>query len=750
MKKIIKELKSQNILYYIFAFSAVIILIITVMGAYLYHFYYQTIYSDFQAANKEHVRTMMNHHESALQIVEDIGIQIGLSEDITKFDLAKSPEKAGRLKKQMYQYTMVSHFFEMMLYHYHGDMYIYNHSTSAELDFFLEQGCVLELTGGDEFRKELDSREKYLRVLPEQAFTGEWARKYFPFDEKMIVFIQSIAPEFEDTLAFFVPGSYYDTLLEKNPENLRSDFIIGYGKGTADGADSDSRGQVIVSRGGLSAENEELLSLIEPETGQKKVKLGGETCLMTVEEGESGLLYCSLQSMDVFYDKILSGQWGIVMLVIVLAIPTTLFLLIVSRRLIAKIRKLNKMLDTREDNYSISDIESGISMLVASNEQKEKESRLLKKIHFIRNFVRGDYRTEEEIKETGAEAGVLAEGRIFTVVLLGKRSDSNDNKAHLGMLEMIERENGIDGYGIHLVGRGQSLFALFGDTREQLETAMQGIFAVGKESYEEFVMSASGFHTLLTEGPKAYLEADTAFDNRFLQDNSQIIYYKEVKEAQSGDTDVLSDAYLQKLRYAIKSRNREAVSQAITDICRRMTEAKPSLYTFRLIYNDILHILITEWKGQKEEAESLYNVFTLSQCLTIRDFNELLMDACRTVIDSGSQEEPEKGGADVISRATAYLQENFASSQLTMAALADYLEISSVTLAVVFKNSMGIRPSDYLANLRMEHARELLTSTNMLIREISLAVGYEDDHVFTRRFKKYTGMTPGQYREEYS
>ena len=160
MKKIIKELKSQNILHYIFAFSAVVILIITVMGAYLYNFYYQTIYSDFKSANREHVLTLENHHESALQIVEDIGIQIGLSEGITKFDLAKSPQKAVKLEQQLYQYTMVSHFFDMIAYHYHNDTHIYNHSTSVALDYFLEKGCVLGQTDSEQFRKELSAPRK--------------------------------------------------------------------------------------------------------------------------------------------------------------------------------------------------------------------------------------------------------------------------------------------------------------------------------------------------------------------------------------------------------------------------------------------------------------------------------------------------------------------------------------------------------------------------------------------------------------
>ena len=37
---------------------------------------------------------------------------------------------------------------------------------------------------------------------------------------------------------------------------------------------------------------------------------------------------------------------------------------------------------------------------------------------------------------------------------------------------------------------------------------------------------------------------------------------------------------------------------------------------------------------------------------------------------------------------------------------------------------------------------------DQLVKQVSEAVGYEDDHVFIRRFKKYTGKTPGQYRKE--
>ena len=55
-------------------------------------------------------------------------------------------------------------------------------------------------------------------------------------------------------------------------------------------------------------------------------------------------------------------------------------------------------------------------------------------------------------------------------------------------------------------------------------------------------------------------------------------------------------------------------------------------------------------------------------------------------------------------------------------------------------------PLEYLTLLRVERAKELLSSTSLTIREISAQVGYYDPGSFIRRFKQVTGETPLQYR----
>ena len=155
---------------------------------------------------------------------------------------------------------------------------------------------------------------------------------------------------------------------------------------------------------------------------------------------------------------------------------------------------------------------------------------------------------------------------------------------------------------------------------------------------------------------------------------------------------------------------------------------------------------MAEWPGAENEWNQIYNVFTLSRCQTIDDFNELLTEACRMILESETDVKAQQ--TSVAENAMHYMNMHYKEADLNMSMLADYLQISSVTLAVEFKNETGVSPSDYLGSLRMEQAKKLLKETDLLIKEISLAVGYEDDHVFMRRFKKYTGKTPGQYRKE--
>lgn len=63
-----------------------------------------------------------------------------------------------------------------------------------------------------------------------------------------------------------------------------------------------------------------------------------------------------------------------------------------------------------------------------------------------------------------------------------------------------------------------------------------------------------------------------------------------------------------------------------------------------------------------------------------------------------------------------------------------------------FKDTFGVSMLTYLNQIRIQHAKALLSDPNMKIRDIAYAVGFEDEKYFARQFKKITHMTPGDYR----
>ncbi len=98
-----------------------------------------------------------------------------------------------------------------------------------------------------------------------------------------------------------------------------------------------------------------------------------------------------------------------------------------------------------------------------------------------------------------------------------------------------------------------------------------------------------------------------------------------------------------------------------------------------------------------------------------------------------------------ISPAINYIDANY-DKPLTLADIAKACHLSVSRLAHVFKEQMGITLIDYLTNVRIERAKQLLLSTDQNCTEICFEVGYNNQSYFTQTFKRLVGMTPRQFR----
>lgn len=103
---------------------------------------------------------------------------------------------------------------------------------------------------------------------------------------------------------------------------------------------------------------------------------------------------------------------------------------------------------------------------------------------------------------------------------------------------------------------------------------------------------------------------------------------------------------------------------------------------------------------------------------------------------------------DVIENVQTYMKHNYQKS-LTQDFIASLFYLNRSYLSTLFKQRTGMKFIDYLNDIRIEKAAELLTNSDRKMYQISKAVGYDNPKYFFRIFKKKMGCSPEQYRKNF-
>lgn len=128
------------------------------------------------------------------------------------------------------------------------------------------------------------------------------------------------------------------------------------------------------------------------------------------------------------------------------------------------------------------------------------------------------------------------------------------------------------------------------------------------------------------------------------------------------------------------------------------------------------------------------------------EMNTLLEESARSVVTKVNNYN-NKSIKLILRKAVEYIHEHY-HEQITLNEVAEHTFVSTYYISRMFKKEMGKNFVDYLNELRMEKARELLKDVRYKTYEVAEKVGIPDAHYFSRLFKKYVGMTPTEYREQ--
>jgi len=138
----------------------------------------------------------------------------------------------------------------------------------------------------------------------------------------------------------------------------------------------------------------------------------------------------------------------------------------------------------------------------------------------------------------------------------------------------------------------------------------------------------------------------------------------------------------------------------------------------------------------------------LQKVMEVKDYSELhdwftvkITDACQNV-----ESKKEEQTNDIVSKAKFYITDHY-NKDISLDDVSRSVNISPYYFSKLFKDETGENFIEFLTNIRMEKAKELLNHSDYSIKEICILVGYSDPNYFSRIFKKNMGNTPTEYRE---
>ena len=138
---------------------------------------------------------------------------------------------------------------------------------------------------------------------------------------------------------------------------------------------------------------------------------------------------------------------------------------------------------------------------------------------------------------------------------------------------------------------------------------------------------------------------------------------------------------------------------------------------------------IMDETGKTIEAAVAYCGKILKKAIALRDEN------------AGDQ------NRSVLKLAVDFIDHNYMDEEISLNKAAHVANVSANHFSALFSQNMGQTFTEYLTDLRMNKAKELLRCTAMRSSEIAGEVGYKDAHYFSYLFKKTQGMTPSEYRK---
>lgn len=405
--------------------------------------------------------------------------------------------------------------------------------------------------------------------------------------------------------------------------------------------------------------------------------------------------------------------------------------------------------------------------LVRKYMEEMRENTEHEKQKFFEQMIAGNLSMADAL-ETGKKYEMNLSAGMYNLLLfrytLGKENRKSGEllgEAEYAIEKLTERleyvfefQRGVEGWA----------FLLMADNEEQMSERVKEL----SKDLEEIMKNYSTIAYFggvgqpvarLRELEESFREAERALAARFTMELNRIISVEDIRMAQNVDTlddiEITSFGEIEKTRTMLEKFLNNGAEDEIDEFVDVYINELPeenlkSVLMRQYIIMDAYIVMMSfcekiegiegEMQAQSEELKnSMKTIQTLEE---IKNYIRMLLKKIIGVRDTISG----RRYSDIIEIAKDQIRKTYMSDEISLNTIAAEVGMSPNYFSSIFSKEMGKTFVEYLTEIRMDRAKELLMCSSMKTSEIGYEVGYKDPHYFSYIFKKTQNCTPKEFR----